>query len=49
VVDVVLPHGVALRRQLRAGPAIDIGRVVTVVAAAVPLAIPGVFDILLPV
>ena len=49
MVDVVLPHGVALRRQFRTRPAVDIGRVVAVVAAAVPLTIPGVFDILLPV
>ena len=46
LVEVVLPHGVALSRQLRTGPAVHVVRVVAVVAAAVALAFPIILDVL---
>ena len=48
VVDIVLSHSVALGSQIRTGATEDVGRVVTVVAATVALAVPRVFDILKP-
>ncbi len=48
IVDVVLPHGVALGCQIRTVSAEDIGRVIAVVTAAVTFAIPRFFYVLKP-
>ena len=48
IVDVVLPHGVALGSQIRTGAAEDVCRVIAVVTAAVALAVPRIFDVLKP-
>ena len=47
LVEVVLPHHVALCRQFGTRAAVDVVRVVAVVAAAVTLPVPRVFDVLL--
>jgi hypothetical protein len=46
LVDVVLPHGVALGSQIRTSATEDVSGVVAVVAAAIPFAVPSILDIL---